>query len=131
MPKSDQSKLALEKMWFDDGLKDKPTKKFQVWTELNEAELQETRQGPKDIKDTLLGRTRERNIIRFLDSVNTVTMTVQEIEGLIQKLDDAKVSAASQPSKEMTIKFETVLDEIDDLMTDEIDDLMTDEMDLD
>jgi hypothetical protein len=129
-PKSDLSKTALEKMWFDDGLKDEPTEQFRVWTEEDETKLQELRQGPKHIKDTLLGRTRERNITRFVDSINNVPLTVQQIEEIVQKLEDAKVSAASEPTDQVTIKFDTA-DEIDELTTDAIDDRMTDEMDCD
>jgi hypothetical protein len=129
-PKSDQSKRALEKKWFEEGLKDEPAEQFRAWTEEDEEKLQEMRQGPKHIKDTLLGQTRERNIIRFVDSIKNVPMTVQEIEEIIQKLEDAKVVSASEPSEEVTNKFETA-DEIDEQMTDEINDETTEEMDFD
>jgi uncharacterized protein (UPF0305 family) len=96
-----------------------------VWTEEDEAKLENMKQGQKHIKDTLLGRTRERNIIRFVDSINNVPMTVQQIEYLIQKLEDAKLSTAFKPSEQETIKFE-MADEIDEII-----DETTDEMDCD
>jgi hypothetical protein len=123
-PKSDLSKTALEKMWFDDRLKDEPTERFRVWTEEDEAKLQEKKQGPKHIKYTLLGRTRERNIIRFIDSINNVPMTEQQIQELIQKLEDAKLSTAVERSEQVTtIKFKTAdeIDEINDETTHEMD----------
>jgi late competence protein required for DNA uptake (superfamily II DNA/RNA helicase) len=111
-------------MWFDDRLKDEPTERFRVWTEEDEAKLQEKKQGPKHIKYTLLGRTRERNIIRFIDSINNVPMTEQQIQELIQKLEDAKLSTAVERSEQVTtIKFKTAdeIDEINDETTHEMD----------
>jgi hypothetical protein len=85
-------------MWFDDGLKDDPPEQFRVWTEEDKAKLEKMKQGPKHIKDKLLGQTWERNIIRLVDSINNVPISVPQIEVLIQKLEDAKLSTASEPS---------------------------------
>jgi hypothetical protein len=109
-PKSELAKPALEKIWFHDGLKDKPAQNFRVWTEEDERRLQKKKEGPKEVKDTLLGRTRDRNIIRFVDAIKNVDMEECQIDSLIQQLETAKLAVASKPAETVTVDSTTIVE---------------------
>jgi hypothetical protein len=73
-PLSTLNKADLEMMWFSNetGGKRAPEdfELEKMWMEDHEEQLQKIKESPQDMKDTMLGRTQEVNVIRFINELN-------------------------------------------------------------